>query len=104
MRANGQIGGFYKRRAEQQPGDVEPMGMRIGGVPISSTLLHAPAFITMNAGASFYDARHHTNAKGEHDQSSPLRVMHSFRGNPLLKGTGESIVCSVTITQGKKPE
>lgn len=46
------LGGFYQGREKRKPGEVQWGQARVAGVTIPRWLLHAPAFIVMQAGAT----------------------------------------------------
>ena len=47
------FGGFYRPGEKRDPDDVKWGGARVKGVNIPAWLLHAPAFIVINAGSTF---------------------------------------------------
>lgn len=62
------FGGFYQPGEKRDPKDVKWGGARFGGVNIPSWLLHAPAFIVLQAGATAYRMEHrvsHGEEKGK---------------------------------------
>jgi hypothetical protein len=89
LEANGQyLGGFYEP-GKREEGAVAPMGARIAGVNIPSWLLHAPAFIVMQAGATAYHMAHHVNKKGEPDKSAVLGVAKGLADEiPFMREMG----------------
>ncbi len=58
------VGGFFTPHDKRDPNDVRWGAARIAGVNVPSWLLHAPAFIVMQAGATTYRIQHKME-KGE---------------------------------------
>jgi hypothetical protein len=102
MAANGQMGGFYQP-GKRDPNAVSPMNIRIGGINIPGWLLHAPAFLVMQAGATFYKASHHTDAQGKPDQSAVLRTAKGLAEEiPFMKEMGTLDALLADEHQGQK--